>query len=60
MITYNDLLIEILNMTPEQRNQVVRVTQTGGTAWCPSDDCISCDGVETMFGEAYITTQSQI
>jgi hypothetical protein len=60
MITYNDLLIEILNMTTEQRKQVVRVTQTGGMGWCPSDDCISCDGVETVFGEAYITTQSRI
>jgi hypothetical protein len=59
MITYNDLLIEILNMTTEQRKQVVRVT-SGALLGCPSDDCISCDGVETVFGEAYITTQSRI
>ena len=48
MITYNDLLIEILNMTPEQRKQVVRIAKTdGGFGYRASDDCISCGGIAT-------------
>ena len=60
MITYNDLLIEIVNMTTEQRKQVVLVTPPSGMAWRSSDDCISGVGVITVDGEAYITTRSRI
>jgi hypothetical protein len=50
---WNDLLIEILNMTPEQRKKPVRYSSLSG--WCASDVGVTCERLYTdQDGDIYL------
>lgn len=53
-MTYNDLLIEILNMTPEERKKYVRYTDNVN---CPDDSTISIGTVYRFYGEIYLVEE---
>jgi len=53
MFTYNDLLIEILNMTPEERKQDVMVTDSA--TWAP-DVAVKVGEVYRHFDDVYLMT----
>lgn len=51
---WNDLLIEILNMTPEQRKKPVRYSSPG-YGWRASDVEVTCERLYTdLDGEIYL------
>jgi len=51
MLTYNDLLIEILNMTPDERKQPVMFTDS--IMWLP-ENAQNVGEIIRHFGDVYL------